>query len=139
MQLMDLTYVSKLTGSLTSADIDKILRVSRENNQRNNITGLLCIHRKYCVQQLEGNRSEINKLFNKIVNDHRHSNVTLISYSDILTRCFTQWSMHYLPENTLTNELILKYSGKDFFNPYEIPPQGLDEMMREMTEAARAS
>ncbi|MFB0980262.1 MAG: BLUF domain-containing protein [Alteromonadaceae bacterium] len=55
-----------------------------------------------------------------MLNDKRHSDITMLNYSEIVKREFEQWSMGYMPQKSLTDSLNLKYSATPNFDPYEM-------------------
>ncbi|WP_087021877.1 BLUF domain-containing protein [Thaumasiovibrio subtropicus] len=118
MQLVRLVYASKKTAEFLSHDLEAILRKSNTNNEHQNITGMLCFNRKFFLQCLEGSRTSVNRLYNKIANDPRHEDVMLLQYEEISERCFGDWMMSFLPESHLHRSLLLRFSINEDFNPY---------------------
>ena len=70
-----------------------ILRQCQANNPAHGITGVLCYSDDIFLQVLEGGRSAVNRLYNSIVADPRHTDVELLSYQQISERRFAGWSM----------------------------------------------
>ncbi|MGB1801392.1 MAG: BLUF domain-containing protein, partial [Gammaproteobacteria bacterium] len=97
MFLTRLIYTSTISELFSPDDIPAILDTARNNNQRANVTGLLCFNSKYFLQCLEGSREEVNKIYHLIINDDRHRLVTLLYYGEISVREFGKWSMGYIP------------------------------------------
>ena len=118
-QLVRLIYVSVMTEACDTKALENILRVSRINNEKNNITGMLCYDPTYFLQALEGPREAINQLYTNISRDMRHQYLTLLEYADIEQRTFGDWSMGFLSGNALDRELLDKYTfGSGKFNPF---------------------
>lgn len=69
---------------------------------------------------LRRTRQQADKIYNIICQDERHTQLELTSYDEISEREFVDWSMGYMPEMDLTDELNLKYSGSKAFYPYEM-------------------
>ena len=69
MFLTRLVYTSKISDVFESSDIENILVTARRENERNNITGMLCFNRKYFLQCLEGSREDVNQTYHRILND----------------------------------------------------------------------
>ena len=70
---------------------------SRNNNERDNITGaLICRHDIY-LQLLEGPQEVVKKCFERISIDDRHVSVTLLANEGTMTRLFPNWSMKHDP------------------------------------------
>ena len=97
--LYSLTYISRstLTGDNESfkEQIASILETARSNNKNEGLTGALMYSGGYFCQALEGPENTINKLFDKIKNDPRHTEVTMLSYQPVEQRSFTDWSMAF--------------------------------------------
>jgi hypothetical protein len=94
--------------------------VARNQNIKNDLTGMLCFNSQYFLQCIEGPRSAINDTYHKILNDKRHSQIVILDYKEVTNREFNDWSMGYVPESSFSAPQILKYSGKKEFNPYEM-------------------
>ena len=133
MHLVRLIYVSEVVGNVSNDDIEQILTSARKNNDRFQVTGLLCFNRKYFLQCLEGSREMVNKTYHLICNDKRHDNIVLLDYREIDHRAFHNWSMGYMPESSLTSELNLKYSYNNEFTPYEMNGEGCHKFMMELS------
>lgn len=119
MSLVRLIYASKIKDGHGPNDIMKIVEVSEKNNQRKGITGALCFGPRHFLQCLEGNRDEINRLYNKIVTDGRHTDVALLYYSDICERVFGDWAMGYVLAEKSLHDIVFRFSGSRTFNPYD--------------------
>lgn len=120
MTLARLIYVSTLSKTCDALALEDILRVSRQHNEERKITGLLSHNSEYFLQCLEGDRDELSETYNHIINDSRHSNVTITYYKEIYSRQFGDWSMGEVPQTHLTSLLNLQFSGTDEFKPYEL-------------------
>ena len=91
--LVRLLYVSQQVGPVTTTVTTSILEKSHANNKKANITGILCQGAGLWLQALEGERSQVNSLFSRIVVDRKHQNVEILSMKEIKQRQFGQWSM----------------------------------------------
>lgn len=114
MFLVSLTYTSEMN---VSTDFLDILEVSRVNNERDGITGVLLFCNNNVVQCLEGSREAVNKAYARIIRDKRHQNPLLVDYRVLSTRLFPTWSMGYVPESSVTQPVLLKYSVSQNFEP----------------------
>ena len=88
MFLVSLTYTSEMTASTDFLDI---LEVSRANNARDDLTGVLLFCNNSVVQCLEGSREAVSQTYARIVRDKRHQNPLLVDYRDISARLFSNW------------------------------------------------
>jgi hypothetical protein len=134
MFLTRLVYASTISENFSSSDIEEILKSARKHNKINNVTGMLCFNRKFFLQCLEGSRTKVNEAYHKILNDNRHSKIVLLDYKEIDMREFSNWSMGFMPESSLTAPINLKYSGRGEFLPYEMSGESAHQMMLELRE-----
>ena len=91
-----LIYVSRSTApdaKETARRVDGILAVARRHNAEAGLTGALVHSRRWFAQVLEGEREDVDRLFERIRNDPRHRNVQLLSMQPIRHRSFRSWSM----------------------------------------------
>ena len=91
--LVRLLYVSQPVGPVTTTMTTLILEKSTAHNKKENITGVLCQGSGLWLQVLEGERSQVNLLYARIMSDRTHRNVELLSMEEIAHRRFGQWSM----------------------------------------------
>lgn len=131
MFLVSLVYTSEMT---VSTDFVDILGVSRINNNRDSITGLLLFCNNNIVQCLEGSRESVNKTYARIVKDKRHHNPLIIDYRMITTRLFSKWSMGYVPESSVTKPTLLKYSVSQNFEPRLLSGESCLRMLTELSQ-----
>ena len=132
MFLTRLIYVSTISENTAQAPLDDILKVARDKNTKNNLTGMLCFTRKYFLQCLEGSRTKVNETYNKILKDNRHDNLIILDYSEIKEREFSDWSMGYVPSSNMAATINLMFSGSKEFNPYDLPGNSAHLMMLEL-------
>ena len=78
------------------ADINHILVTSRRNNARDRITGSLLFSEGCFAQVLEGSREAVEKTFERIQNDERHSDVVVLQVGPLKERDFPAWSMAFV-------------------------------------------
>ncbi len=99
--------------------LDDILKVSRENNSKNNITGVLIYSKGYIIQLIEGDEDKVTKLYNKIEVDSRHTNLRILMKGESENRNFPDWFMgfklldnetysNYLKQNNILDRIGLK-------------------------------
>ncbi len=118
--LVRLLYVSRAVEKDCSAAIESILHASRNHNLNHGITGILCYGGGVFLQAIEGGREAVNKLYNHIIEDARHSDVVLLHYEEITERRFGGWTMGQVNLSKLNTSIVLKYSEKPEFDPYSV-------------------
>lgn len=96
MANIELVYVSKAVNRMEEEELTELLRLARAFNERNQITGLL-LYDGYgtFIQALEGDESAVEKLYQKILRDKRHRNITRIGRHYIEDRSFPSWQMGF--------------------------------------------
>ena len=98
--LYRLVYYSRnaVVGGETNlaAAITTILDKSRVNNQRVGVTGALMFNAGCFAQVLEGSRSAIEDVFERIQQDERHGDVSLLAFDPSPARVFDNWSMGFV-------------------------------------------
>lgn len=91
--LLQLTYISDISSSLTASDIAAIHQQANRNNQQLGLTGLLLHTERHFMQLLEGPAPMVRSRFAIIAADPRHQQVRLISERSIASRQFPNWHM----------------------------------------------
>ncbi len=120
--LVRLMYASRVADGVDAEGLVAILRKSKSNNTALGITGVLCacLNQRIFMQVLEGGRTPVNRLYNRIVADARHTDVELMSYEEIGERRFAGWSMGQVNMSRLNPALLLKYSEGPALDPYSV-------------------
>ncbi|WP_348946029.1 BLUF domain-containing protein [Chitinibacter sp. FCG-7] len=118
--LVRLIYASRAAGEVNAELLDALLRSSRQNNPAIGITGVLCYSAGMFVQVLEGSRSAVSSLYNVIIRDPRHEHVELLNFEEISERHFADWTMGQVNISKVNHALLLKYSARNEFNPFEM-------------------
>jgi len=118
--LVRLMYASRAADSVDQDALASILKKSKANNPGIGVTGVLCFSGGIFLQVLEGGRSPVSALYNRIANDSRHHDVVLLSYEEIGERSFAGWSMGQVNLNRLNPALLLKYSERPELDPYTV-------------------
>jgi hypothetical protein len=118
--LVRLMYASRAAAGTEPETLTAILRRSKAHNPEVGVTGVLCFSEGIFLQVLEGGRSAVNALYNRIVADPRHQQVELLSYEEIRERRFAGWSMGQVNLARLNRALLLKYSETAVLDPYAV-------------------
>jgi hypothetical protein len=98
--LVQLVYYSRnrLSGSPEDIGtaIGQILATSRRNNEAANVSGALLFNEGCFGQVLEGPRHAVEATFERIQQDPRHGDVSVLAFDPIENRSFAGWSMAYV-------------------------------------------
>jgi hypothetical protein len=106
-------YLSSGIKIFSDEEINDLLKVSRNNNEKNGITGLLLYSDGNFMQILEGEKEAVESTYNKILNDTRHRNIILISKEPIKKRNFKEWKMGF---SIVDNDFLEKHPEINPFN-----------------------
>jgi hypothetical protein len=134
--LVRLMYVSRASDSVNQNELVAILKKSKANNVGTGITGVLCFSAGIFLQVLEGGRSQVSALYNKIATDPRHHDVVLLSFEEVGERSFAGWSMGRANLARLNPSLVMKYSETALLNPYAVSGKMSMALFNEMVASA---
>lgn len=118
--LVRLMYASRAVPAVDQEELLSILKKSKANNPLCGVTGVLCFSEGIFLQVLEGGRAAVNRLYNRIAADSRHTQVELLHYEEIGERRFAGWSMGQVNMARLNPALLLKYSEKATLDPFAV-------------------
>ena len=118
--LVRLMYASRAAEGLKPDALSAIVRKSTAHNPAHGVTGVLCFSGTVFLQVLEGGRSQVSQLYNRIAADPRHHDVVLLTYEEIAERRFAGWSMGQVNMKMLNPALLLKYSEAAVLDPYAV-------------------
>lgn len=134
--LVRLLYASHAPKEIDGNLMESILVQSRKNNPAAGVTGILCYSGQMFMQVLEGNRSEVSRLFNKIASDPRHLDVEILLFEDIMERRFSSWTMGQVNLTKINTSTLLKYSEFPTLNPYSLGGKASMALLDELIATA---
>jgi hypothetical protein len=129
-----LLYVSRAVGPQTTTMTTSILAQAHTNNPKQGITGVLCQGQGFFFQWIEGERSQVNGLYRRIVADKRHSDVEILHYEEITERRFGQWSMALI--HLSVDDPMVKLQHPDF-DPYSASDPQVMQQVMDLLEAGQ--
>lgn len=95
--LYQLVYISQIKDDMLSKPVlNDIATVSATQNDKNNLTGVLCYGNGWFFQYLEGGKHALQQLKENLVRDGRHYNLRFLEFSRLAQRRFPSWSMQLL-------------------------------------------
>ena len=118
--LVRLMYASRATDAVDQDALVAILKRSKVHNPAVGITGVLCFSSGTFLQVLEGGRSAVSALYNRITTDPRHREVVLLSYVVIDERRVAVGSLGQVNMQRLNPALLLKYSETATLDPFAV-------------------
>ena len=132
MMLIRCLYASRMLDPNSQAARTAILKSSRKHNVDLGITGVLISAGDCFVQILEGGRGQVSQLYNKIVSDKRHGDVTLMIFEEIEKRSFEGWSMGEVSLDQINPALLLKYSATRKIDPFNMTGTSMLAFLQDM-------
>lgn len=132
MPLTRIVYCSELVKHIGSEEINDILEVSRKNNAKQAVSGVLLFNSDYFLQCLEGSRAAVNHIYSRICCDQRHRNAQLLAYGEVSQRLFSAWSMAYVPWTEAVRTTITQYSIGTEFNPYQMSAESIVKLLEDL-------
>ena len=116
-----LTYASTATSKPNTLrdDLTSILEEARKFNFNHEVHGVLLYSNNYFYQCIEGPKTTIDGLFQRLIKDQRHNNISKLSYSPTERTIFAAWQMKYILLNEPIKQFLLS-KGMDKFDPYRI-------------------
>lgn len=142
-ELIELVYASRSNvarnenGIGVEPEIGRILTQSRRNNEPQHIGGVLCFGNDTFFQCLEGERDAVEKLYNRLHDDPRHREVTLLRKRPIERRRFKLWAMKYLTLDRILRERLARH-GHDRFDPFRFDDETMDEVLEVLRQSTEA-
>jgi hypothetical protein len=134
--LVRLMYASRATEPERPERLAEICRKSVQGNATLGVTGVLCLSGDIFLQVLEGGRSQVSALYNRISQDRRHSHVALLSFEEISERRFASWSMGQVDMSRLNPSILLKYSETATLDPYSVSGKISMALLEELVATA---
>lgn len=90
-----LVYFSTATQYFSEEELTNLLRISKYNNEKSGITGILLFIEGCFLQILEGEQSAVRLLYHKVKQDARHNDILKIAEAKTQERVFKKWSMGF--------------------------------------------
>lgn len=93
--MLQMIYTSAATRKISPKELQELLVISRQNNIRNGITGMLLFEDGTFLQVLEGEEEVVERTYQRIAQDPRHNKILLIARFELEQRSFNDWEMCY--------------------------------------------
>jgi hypothetical protein len=90
-----LAYSSNALRAFSTQDLVDLLAVSRANNERDDVTGMLLYRGGNFLQALEGPEAAVRQTMRRIERDASHGSVSLLLEEPREERLFGEWSMAF--------------------------------------------
>jgi len=112
--MYSLLYVSSASKPFSADELTALLKSSRENNSRLDISGMLLYKDGNFMQLLEGEEAAVSGLYAKIVQDLRHKGPITLLRGPTPERSFAEWSMGFRELKSTLDPRVPGYA--DFLN-----------------------
>lgn len=125
-----LTYASTSTSSPATIrqDLIDILDEARAYNFNNKLYGVLYYGNNYFFECIEGRKTEVDRLYEKIKKDPRHTSLVLLSYHEIEETSLKNWDMKYVHYDHEIQDFFSRHQWETF-NPYTLNDGLIDEFL----------
>lgn len=111
------TFKPNIRGGI-DREVARILMESRRNNSKRDVGGVLYYGDGNFFQCLEGESAAVDKVFEKIKHDPRHSQIRVLAKRTVANRKFESWSMKYISVQDRMRHMLQK-NGFSTFEPYK--------------------
>lgn len=139
-ELIALSYCSTVNFEYRKGDsgvdleVARILMISRRNNHRQQIGGVLHFGNGFFFQYLEGPAAAIDRSYAKICQDSRHVNVQMLAREALQARRFDGWAMKFVAIERVVQQVLSRH-GMTSFDPYRFTPAIIDDLVVSFTQA----
>ncbi len=125
-------YMSRATYSMNDDDLEKILRQARLYNEQRNITGALAYGAGQFMQIMEGEKAELDAIYEKVCRDPRHTALTKLADKEISHRSFANWSMAFQTISPQQFQELAGYTRPDALNEQAHNLSAADDLLFQM-------
>jgi hypothetical protein len=131
-----LVYYSRNRGAHSPEEmattIAHILAASRRNNVSVNVTGALMFNAGCFAQVLEGPKAMVEHTFERIQQDERHGDVSVLSFGPVAGRAFDRWSMGFVGETTRASQHYNAIASQSGYDPSRMTGDALFETLHRL-------
>lgn len=107
--LLSIVYASSAAYPFGDEELAALLELSRKNNARSQLTGMLIYGGRHFLQVIEGPSDVLRERMSIIAADARHLDVRVLFQETIDQRQFPEWTMAFEPATDLQLEEIPGY------------------------------
>jgi hypothetical protein len=112
--------------------ITSILAASQANNARMDVTGALMFNAGCFAQVLEGPRTAVEDIFERVQQDERHGDVSLLAFDPAPTRAFEHWSMGFVGASVNDAARYGALAQESGFDPARMTGEALFETLHRL-------
>ena len=93
--LHSVVYVSTATSPFSPESLERLIARSRERNREAGITGMMLHKDGFFLQAIEGEKTEVCRLRDRILGDPRHGSFIVLMDGPAARREFPDWTMGF--------------------------------------------
>lgn len=112
--------------------ITAILATSRANNAKVGVTGALMFNAGCFAQVLEGAQGAVEDVFERIQQDERHGDVSLLAFESAPARAFEAWSMGFVGASVSDAARYGALAQESGFDPARMTGEALFETLHRL-------
>ena len=123
LKLTRLVYVSRTSPSAMAdlpATVADVLRSSRANNARANVSGMLLTFGGFFLQALEGPDERVRATLRRVTTDPRHNEVKVLGADFCSARAFGRWAMCANDLSAADDDILRVLDRRSEFAPYQM-------------------
>ncbi len=113
--------------------VNDILAKSRVNNARDDITGALLFNAGCFAQVLEGPLDKVEAAFERIQQDDRHGDVSLLGIDPVDQRSFPNWAMGFVGISDADAARFAGIGSDSGFDPSRLDGEQIHMLLRDLT------
>ncbi len=93
--MQQIIYASSASQPMTAEQLKVLLAVSKRNNEAAGVTGMLLYKDGNFLQLLEGEKADVQGVYERIRRDPRHENILVLLQESPEAREFAGWGMGF--------------------------------------------
>jgi hypothetical protein len=136
-KLTRLIYASRISGEVRPylpAVVRDVLQVSRTNNRRQGVTGMLLTYSGFFVQALEGEDIPVQATLKRVNGDPRHQGVKVLGAEFVSGRAFGRWAMCANNLSAADNDILGVLDNRGAFDPYGMTSASALKLLRAIAD-----
>lgn len=92
----------------------------------------MCYANGTFLQCLEGDHLDVQRLYQKLLKDERHTQMSIVRVNKIAERRFSTWAMGFFSYENDIGKLFIKHTLMAEFSPFSMAAADVDEFFDEV-------
>ncbi|MFM9835301.1 MAG: BLUF domain-containing protein [Methylophilaceae bacterium] len=142
--LEQIVYISRAQFPISTnkyilePEVQAILAVARSKNRLHKLVGVLCFGDGYFLQCLQGEQITLDRLYENLLRDSRHTDIKLLSTMPINELTFAKWSMKFVGVGSEMREMLAA-KGHQLFEPHRFSEETINNVIWNLIEAEQSA